>query len=142
MDANLTKSERETLKAIYRLTARQDQVGAAHTGDLAETLGVTPGTMTATVKRLADRGLVDHVPYRGVELTGVGRRRWRWRSSGAIASSSASSPTCSATGGTKPIAWPRASSTTCPRRSRTGSSSPCDRPSTCPHGFPDPRPRE
>lgn len=30
--------------------------------------------MTATVKRLADRGLVDHKPYRGVELTGSGRR--------------------------------------------------------------------
>ena len=30
--------------------------------------------MTATVKRLADRGLVDHKPYRGVELTDGGRR--------------------------------------------------------------------
>ena len=30
--------------------------------------------MTSTVKRLADRGLVDHKPYRSVELTPVGRR--------------------------------------------------------------------
>jgi DtxR family Mn-dependent transcriptional regulator len=30
--------------------------------------------MTATVKRLADRGLADHTPYRGVELTPRGRQ--------------------------------------------------------------------
>jgi DtxR family Mn-dependent transcriptional regulator len=76
MDAVLTKSERETLKAIYRLTSPHDggdQVRSAHTGDLAERLGVSPGTMTATIKRLADRALVKHTPYRGVELTATGR---------------------------------------------------------------------
>jgi DtxR family Mn-dependent transcriptional regulator len=35
---------------------------------------VSPGTVTATVKRLADRGLVDHKPYHGVELTAEGQR--------------------------------------------------------------------
>jgi len=35
---------------------------------------VSPGTATATVKRLADRDLVDHKPYRGAELTDAGRR--------------------------------------------------------------------
>jgi DtxR family Mn-dependent transcriptional regulator len=77
MDVALTKSERETLKAIYRLTSGQGQVatgGSAHTGDLAGGLGVAPGTMTAVVKRLADRGLADYTPYRGVELTAVGRQ--------------------------------------------------------------------
>src|SRR5207248_1451686 len=70
MDLTLTKSERETLKAMYRLT----KAGAgAHTGDLADALGVSPGTVTATIKRLADRGIVDHKPYRGVELTAAGR---------------------------------------------------------------------
>src|SRR6476619_4746331 len=67
----LTKSERETLKSIYRLS--RDGAGA-HTGALAEALGVSPGTATATVKRLAERGLLDHRPYRGVELTVIGRR--------------------------------------------------------------------
>src|SRR4051812_27055270 len=71
MDLNLTKSERETLKAMYRLTRSGE---GAHTGSLAEALGVSPGTVTATVKRLADRGLLDHKPYRGVELTTEGRR--------------------------------------------------------------------
>jgi DtxR family Mn-dependent transcriptional regulator len=72
MTGDLSKSERETLKAIYRHTKNGTE---AHTGDLAETLGVTPGTVTATVKRLADRELVDHRPYHGVTFTDEGRRR-------------------------------------------------------------------
>jgi DtxR family Mn-dependent transcriptional regulator len=73
MDLTLSKSERETLKAIYRLTGPHSGGQDAHTGDLADALSVSPGTVTATVKRLADRGLADHRPYRGVVLTKVGR---------------------------------------------------------------------
>jgi DtxR family Mn-dependent transcriptional regulator len=75
MDAALTKSERETLKAIWRLTSTPHTDGGARTGDLATSLKVSPGTMTATVKRLADRGFAAHEPYRGVELTQSGRLR-------------------------------------------------------------------
>src|SRR5437762_643530 len=71
VDDALSKSERETLKAVFRLA--KDGEGA-HTGELAAALGVSPGTATATVKRLAGRGLLDHRPYRGVELTRAGRR--------------------------------------------------------------------
>ena len=71
MTTDLSKSERETLKAIYRHTKDQPD---AHTGVLAETLGVTPGTVTATLKKLADRGLVDHRLYHGVSFTPTGRR--------------------------------------------------------------------
>jgi DtxR family Mn-dependent transcriptional regulator len=67
----LTKSEREALKAIYRLS--KDATGA-HTGAIAESLGVAPGTITGTVKRLAERGFVKHRPYHGVELTKRGRQ--------------------------------------------------------------------
>ncbi|MEY2438428.1 MAG: DtxR family transcriptional regulator, Mn-dependent transcriptional regulator, partial [Acidimicrobiaceae bacterium] len=35
---------------------------------------VSPSTVTTTVKRLADRGLVEHRLYKGVELTGRGKR--------------------------------------------------------------------
>jgi len=70
MTVDLTKSERETLKAIYRHSKGGVE---AHTGVLAETLGVSPGTVTATVKRLADRGLIDHRPYHGVSFTESGR---------------------------------------------------------------------
>ena len=69
--AELSRSDRDTLKAIYRLTKG---VSAAHTGALAESLGVSPGTATTAVKRLAERSLVKHEPYRGVFLTRQGRR--------------------------------------------------------------------
>ena len=78
--SDLSKSERETLKAIYRHTrpagsdAPTTEQREAHTGDLADTLGVSPGTVTATVKRLAERGLVDHRPYHGVRFTSSGRK--------------------------------------------------------------------
>lgn len=69
--AALSRSDRDTLKAVYRLTKG---VSAAHTGALAESLGVSPGTATTAVKRLAERSLVKHEPYRGVFLTRQGRR--------------------------------------------------------------------
>lgn len=71
MATTVSKSDRETLKAVYRLT--RDEPGA-HTGMLADALGVSPATVTSTVKRLAERGLLDHRPYKGVELTREGRR--------------------------------------------------------------------
>jgi DtxR family Mn-dependent transcriptional regulator len=70
MDVALTKSEREALKSLYRLSGDGRE---AHTGALADALGVSPGTATAIVKRLAERGLTDHKLYRGVELTEAGR---------------------------------------------------------------------
>jgi len=74
MESILSRSERETLKATYRLGGLADDTAGAHTGDLAHSLGVSPGTVTAAVKRLADRGLVEHKRYRGVLLTRDGRR--------------------------------------------------------------------
>jgi len=71
VDAAITKSERESLKAIYRLRHNGRE---AHTGALAEALRVSPATMTATIKRLAERGLLDHKLYRGVELTPSGHQ--------------------------------------------------------------------
>jgi DtxR family transcriptional regulator, Mn-dependent transcriptional regulator len=59
-------------KAIYALQLR----GAGHpvaTNDLAERLAVTPASVSAMLKKLAERGLVEHVPYRGVLLTDAGR---------------------------------------------------------------------
>ena len=74
----ISKSERELLKAIYRLSLgakRPDDVApSAHTGDIAERLGLSPSTVTTAVKRLADREFVDHKPYKGVELTDSGSR--------------------------------------------------------------------
>ena len=79
MTPTLTKSERESLKAIYRLEhngaeAHNGAHTGAHTVALAESLGLSPGTVTATIKRLADRGFVDHQLYKGVRLTTSGQQ--------------------------------------------------------------------
>ena len=43
-------------------------------GEVAQRLGVTPATATSMLKRLADLGLVDYVPYKGVSLTPAGEK--------------------------------------------------------------------
>ena len=50
--------------------------GARHpasTTALSEALAITAASVTAMAKRLAEAGLLDHVPYRGVTLTEAGR---------------------------------------------------------------------
>jgi DtxR family transcriptional regulator, Mn-dependent transcriptional regulator len=59
-------------KAIYALGRRGD--GTVSTNALADRLGVTPASVSAMLKKLADRGLAEHVPYRGVALTADGER--------------------------------------------------------------------
>ena len=59
-------------KAIYALARRGD--GTVTTNALAERLGVTAGSVSGMLKKLAERGLVNHKPYRGVQLTAEGER--------------------------------------------------------------------
>ena len=60
------------VKAVYRV--EEEQGTAATTSELAAQLHVTASSASAMVKRLALQGLVTHEPYRGVQLTGPGRR--------------------------------------------------------------------
>jgi len=134
--APLSKSERETLKALYRLSAKGSDV---HTGAVADALGVSPGSATAIVKRLAERGLLNHKLYRGVELTAGGRavavgamRRHRiverflsdmlgypWNEADRLAASFEND---------------------LPQEVEDRLYVALDRPATCPHGFPIPAP--
>jgi DtxR family Mn-dependent transcriptional regulator len=59
-------------KAIYALQERA--AGAVTTTALADRLGVTPGSVSAMLKKLDAAGLVTHEPYRGVTLTPQGTR--------------------------------------------------------------------
>jgi DtxR family Mn-dependent transcriptional regulator len=59
-------------KAIYALEQRGN--GAVTNNALAERLGVTPASASSMVKKLDELGLVTHAPYKGVKLTGGGRR--------------------------------------------------------------------
>jgi DtxR family transcriptional regulator, Mn-dependent transcriptional regulator len=61
-------------KAVFTLQHRDGTEHPVTTNALAERLGVSPASASAMAKKLADLGLVDHVPYRGVRLTEAGER--------------------------------------------------------------------
>lgn len=69
--AGYSKSTEDYLKAIYWL---ESSGGAAQTGDIAAALDIAPPSVSGMVKRLSESGLLEHVPYRGVQLTRAGRR--------------------------------------------------------------------
>jgi len=69
---SISASIQDYAKAVYKLEAREG--AAVSTNDLAERLGVTPGSVSAMVRKLSEVGLVEHEPYRGVRLTDQGRR--------------------------------------------------------------------
>src|SRR6478609_8519053 len=70
--AGISSAIEDYAKAIYALERRAGE--AVTTNALAERLGVTPGSASGMVKRLAELGLAEHEPYRGVQLTDDGRR--------------------------------------------------------------------
>jgi len=67
----LSRSEEDYLKAIYGLSEAGD---AASTTAIASALEIQPASVTGMVKRMAESGLLEHIPYRGVRLTEEGTR--------------------------------------------------------------------
>ena len=59
------------LKEIYKLQASGER---ATTTAIARRMGVAPSSVTSMLKKLAALGLVEHAPYRGVELSDAGSR--------------------------------------------------------------------
>ncbi len=66
----LTAVAQDYLKVIW--TAGEWSQAPVTTKMLAERLGVGPSTVSETVRRLADQGLVTHAPYAAIELTPEG----------------------------------------------------------------------
>ena len=67
----LSRSVEDYLKAIYGLSQTGE---AASTSAIADALDIQPASVTGMVKRLAESGLLEHVPYKGVRLTDPGTR--------------------------------------------------------------------
>src|SRR5919112_213882 len=65
----LTRSVEDYLKAIYQLSP---EGRAASTSEIANLLALSAPSVTGMVKRLSEHGLLEHVPYRGVQLTDEG----------------------------------------------------------------------
>jgi len=58
------------LKSLWQLGS--DNVA---TQDLAQHLDVTPASATKMIKRLTEKGFVEHIPYKGASLTKEGEFR-------------------------------------------------------------------
>lgn len=69
--SGLSRSVEDYLKAIYSLSPEGEAVS---TSAIAEALEVQPASVTGMVKRLAESAFLEHVPYRGVQLTRAGAR--------------------------------------------------------------------
>lgn len=67
----LTAPVEDYLKAIYELQAAG---GLAGTNEIAGTLGIAAPSVSGMLRRLARQRLVTHEPYKGVQLTPMGRR--------------------------------------------------------------------
>jgi DtxR family Mn-dependent transcriptional regulator len=67
-----TPAVEDYTKAIFALESRGEE--PVSTNALAERLEITPGSVSAMLKRLDELGLITHIPYRGVRLTPDGRR--------------------------------------------------------------------
>ncbi|MEX2315504.1 MAG: metal-dependent transcriptional regulator [Pirellulales bacterium] len=59
------------VKTIYQLAPGEKS--AVATGQIADALGVLPGTVTSMLKTLDDSHLATYTPYEGVRLTAAGR---------------------------------------------------------------------
>jgi DtxR family Mn-dependent transcriptional regulator len=67
----ITQERQDYLKAIYHL---QQEDLPVRTTSIARVLGIEPASVTGVIQRLADLGLLDYQPYRGVTLTSEGER--------------------------------------------------------------------
>ena len=69
--ATYTGPVEDYLKAIYELERGGE---AATTSEIAHRLDIAPASVTGMIRRLAEQGLLEHEPYRGVRLTDTGQR--------------------------------------------------------------------
>lgn len=63
--------EENYLKAIYKLTERNKD--GAYTNDIAYELNVKPATVTESIKKLGEKGVINYEKYKAVTLTEAGK---------------------------------------------------------------------
>ena len=71
MVGHFQEFEDEYLEMMYEFH-ESDAGGVVRTGDLASKLGVSPASATEMVQRLATRGYLEYIPYKGARLTSKG----------------------------------------------------------------------
>ena len=71
MNGHFREFEDEYLEMMYQFYEKKPG-NPVRNGDLAASLGVSPASATEMIQRLASKGLVDYVPYKGATLTESG----------------------------------------------------------------------
>lgn len=71
MSGHFQEFEDEYLETLYGYY-ENDQQAMVRTGEIARALNVSPASATEMVQRLASKGFVDYIPYKGVSLTELG----------------------------------------------------------------------
>ena len=71
MGGHFQEFEDEYLETMYAFYETDPQA-LVRTGDLARSLKVSPASATEMVQRLASKGFVDYIPYKGASLTELG----------------------------------------------------------------------
>lgn len=66
-----SESVEEYVEGIFRL---QKEVERVSTGEIATYMMVSAGSASSMVKKLAEMGLVEHLPYQGIRLTEFGNK--------------------------------------------------------------------
>lgn len=67
-----TTSVENYLKAVYHLQSQREE--RVKTKEIAERLDISLPSVTSMLKSLAEEGLVDYMPYKGVRLTPAGTK--------------------------------------------------------------------
>jgi DtxR family transcriptional regulator, Mn-dependent transcriptional regulator len=70
--ATTSQAIQDYAKAVYVIG--RDREGLVTNGEVATRLGVAPATATTMLRKLAELGLAEYVPYKGVELSPAGER--------------------------------------------------------------------
>jgi DtxR family transcriptional regulator, Mn-dependent transcriptional regulator len=69
--AGLSATQEDYLEAISRLASKK---GAARVRDIAQSLGVHKSTVTAALRSLAEKDLINYAPYELTTLTEAGQK--------------------------------------------------------------------
>ncbi len=72
--ADVTRVTEDYLALIWKACEWPDDGRHPNTTELAASLGVTPSTVSASLKRLAREGMINYRPYGTIELTEAGER--------------------------------------------------------------------
>src|SRR5512141_796055 len=65
----MSASTEEYLEALYTLSQKEEKVS---TSAISKRLNIAPASVTEMLKKLAENGYVEYLPYQGVSLTAKG----------------------------------------------------------------------